>query len=268
MPVGRPPCRECGASTETRQQRCLCPDCARLFCNRCEEPLPFGYRRRTCLDCRKSKRSPAGAGRSCRECGKAVHFTASRPLCPTCVQRFCCHCDQALPEGRKDRRCLECWRVEREARLGRSSRLCSYCRRRPATARSEYCPECHREWYEFDRKRKLALSDRTCKTCPTVLARGRHSNWCAACLKARRREKAGQRTDQRCYRCRERQRILGTSYCRPCTRLQENMARAIRNGDRVAMILRPVKSKTKWQVRDVQESVLPKGVAADQAAHP
>lgn len=243
------PCRECVGSCSVNAVKPLCPDCAKLYCQNCDEKLPEGWRSRLCTDCKFRSRYKRKEPRLCRICGRVGARKSKRTLCNVHIHWFCTGCETPLPPTRVNDHCTACAAAMKARMYAKPSRVCSQCGEREVKVHASRCQHCIHEEYEVKRWALLHL-DRPCVHCGETLPKGRRLPRCVGCQRKHDRKRRKERIAMgahRCAMCHDVLALCHQTYCPGCHAMLANWRRAWHAGCPVARSLGTVRSNRRWQ---------------------
>lgn len=243
------PCRECGTGCSPQAVKPLCPVCARLYCQRCDQKLPAGWKAQECQTCKFNRRYRYRPPRLCRICGRMGARATKRDLCAVHVKLYCRVCEEHMPPGRVLPRCTGCENAKKQRLWEKPGRLCAFCGTREVKIHASRCQHCLHEDYEIWRWALLYI-DRPCRQCGVTLARGRRLNYCPACEFKRERRRRAERQvlgAHNCALCAEPLSLSRQTYCGGCDTLLNNWRKAWHAGNKIARQLGTVRTQRRWQ---------------------
>jgi hypothetical protein len=156
------------------------------------------------------------------------------------VKLFCHVCERPIGTARKI--CADCDREKIAVRHARPGRLCSFCKVRPPTPRSNECSVCTKANYELE-MRMLVRIVRPCRECGEPMPKGRRRIRCVPCHRLHQPKRQPRKACPICGRKRAKDR----RYCLPCSRIEPNWRRAYHKGDPAARMLRKIQPRRQWQ---------------------
>lgn len=83
----------------------------------------------------------------CRACHQPTSNRRRSGYCAACRRAHCNRCDEVLPENRRQARCTDCEREQRQQWLNQPWRFCTHCRRHlPEGRRDPWCAVCRGDY--------------------------------------------------------------------------------------------------------------------------
>lgn len=135
----------------------------------------------------------------CEKCGRHPRPRSKSPFCPDCLKGICSTCWGPKPRTRRNKRCADCLRQERNDWFSRPERRCTGCK--------EVLPKGRRDWW--------------CQPCRTGAARHRRAELAKAgvivCSRCNTEQAVpGYKTCTSCQTAERRTRRQGKAFCRNC----------------------------------------------------